>query len=132
MAEAYYVDFVNESGRTWIMGVFQTLPDSLGLEGETAMPGIGMSDQGSVYQRELVSGMAAQFTVKPTYWVGLFNQLVLGEVVSSNVTVGPEKLQFGEGQNLATVTTRDDGEKLKMEIKYGHMTALSIAYNSSP
>jgi len=208
MADSYYVDFINKSGRTWTMGVYQTLPDSLGLEsvswlqttvadggesgvaweidylamlanyrqlggkgvykasqkkttslgkkwkivykegvqqlvedgaadrpdqiyifndsGETATPGFGMSGQGSVFKREIFSGTGAQFIVKPTYWVGLFNQLVLGEVISSNVTVGPEKIQFGEGQNLATVTARVDGSTLKMDIKYGRLTALSM------
>lgn len=208
MAESYYIDFVNNSGKTWTMGVYQTLPDSIGLEsvswlqtavpdggesgvswnidylamlanynqtggkgvykasqkkttslgkrwkivykdgvqqlvedgnadradqiyifnesGETASPGFGMSGQGSVYKREIFSGTGAQFVVKPTYWVGLFNQLVLGEVISSNVTVGPEKIQFGEGQNLATVTAKIDGSTLKMDIKYGRMTSLSM------
>lgn len=208
MPESYYIDFVNNSGRTWTMGVYQTLPDSVGLEsvswlqttvadggesgvswdvdylamlasykqtagkgvykasqkkatslgkrlrivysegiqqlvedgaadrpdqiyifndsGETANPGIGMSGQGAVYKKEIFSGTGSQFVVTPTYWVGLFNELVLGQVISSNVTVGPEKIKFGEGQNLATVTARVDGNTLKMDIKYGRMTSLSM------
>ncbi|RJS24029.1 hypothetical protein DRW03_10490 [Corallococcus sp. H22C18031201] len=27
-----YVDFINNTGRTWTMGLYQTLPDSPGLE----------------------------------------------------------------------------------------------------
>jgi hypothetical protein len=208
MAESYYIDFVNRSGRTWTMAAYQTLPDSVGLvsvswlqttaadggdsgvswevdylamladykqeggksvykasqkkttalgkkwkvvykeglqqlvedgtadrpdqiyifndSGETANPGFGMSGQGALYKSEVLSGTGAQFVVTPTYWVGLFNQVVLGQVISSNVVVGPEKLTFPSGFNLATVTAKVDGSTLKMGVTYGRMSAVSM------
>jgi rhizosphere induced protein len=209
MAEKYYIDFVNHSGRTWTMAAYQTLPDSVGLvsvswlqttaadggesgvswevdylamlgnykqeggkgvyktaqkkttalgkrwkivykeglqqlvedgaadrpdqiyifndSGEIATPGFGMSGQGAVYKSEVLSGTGAQFVVTPTYWVGLFRQVVLGEVISSNVVVGPEKLTFPSGFNLATVTARLDGSTLKMGVTYGRMSAVNMS-----
>jgi rhizosphere induced protein len=207
MAEQYYVDFINNSGRTWTMGVYQTLPESVGLEsvawqqttvanggesgvewavdyvallssyrqtggkgvykasqklptslgtrwkivykeglqqlepdgtadrpdqiiifndsGELANPGIGMSNEGSVYKRDVLSGSGGQFVVTPTYWVGLFNDLVRGQVISSNVVVGPEKLVFPSGFNQATVTATLDGSSLKLKVAYGRLTMIS-------
>ncbi|WP_193102719.1 hypothetical protein [Burkholderia sp. Z1] len=86
--------------------------------------GIGMSGQGSVYKKGVVSGAAAQFQVTPTYWVGLFNSLVLGEVISSNVVVGPLQLTYPSGLNLATVNATMDGSTIKLNITYGQQVAV--------
>ncbi|KVT60924.1 hypothetical protein WK55_11425 [Burkholderia ubonensis] len=201
----YYVDFNNNTQQTWTMGVYQTLPNSIGLESvswkQTTVPqsgnsgvewdvfynvaianyqqvggvgvykasqtlraelgsawqcvfqdnvqqlvpasasvpsdsilisnvsnnlanlGIGMSGQGSVYKKGVVSGASAQFQVTPTYWFGLFNSLVLGEVISSNVVVGPQQLVYPGGQNLATVTAYMDGNTMKVSVTYGQQVA---------
>jgi hypothetical protein len=102
-------------------------PDSILIyndSGETASPGLGMSGQGSVFKREIFSGAAAQFVVKPTYYIGLFNDLVRGEVISSNVIVGPEKIQFPDGFNVATVHASIQGSKLVLDVQYGRRSSV--------
>lgn len=204
---AYYIDFNNDTGSTWTMGVYQELPNSIGLESvswkQTTVPtrgssgvewevdynvalanyrqlggigvykasqtlgselgtvwecvfqdnvqqlipssgsapsdsiiiknssnqlanlGIGMSGQGSVFKKNVVSGAAAQFQVTPTYYAGLFNNLVLGEVISSNVSVGPQKIVFPDGMNCATVTATMSGENIKMSVAYSQVSLVS-------
>ncbi|GAB6040364.1 hypothetical protein [Endothiovibrio diazotrophicus] len=64
-----------------------------------ANPGIGMAGAASVYKRNTLAGSAAQFEVHPTYYFGLFNNLVRGEVIDSNVIVGPLTLAYPSGFN---------------------------------
>jgi hypothetical protein len=205
----YYVNFSNQTQQTWTMGVYQTLPDSIGLDSVSwqqttvpqngysgvlwtvsynvcianyvqqggigvytasqtlpamlgtswnivftegvqqlqangsapqgnqiiinngsnsyANPGIGMSGQGSVFQNDVASGAAAQFTVTPTYYVGLFNHVQLGEVISTNVTVGPLELQFPTGQNTALLTASMDGDNIVTSISYSSQSSTSLA-----
>jgi rhizosphere induced protein len=186
---AYYIDFNNNTGSTWTMGVYQELPNSIGLESvswkQTTVPtmgsiggigvykasqtlvtelgsvwecvfqdnvqqlvqstgtapadsiiikntsnklanlGIGMSGQGSVFKNSVVSGAKAQFQVTPTYFAGLFNNLVLGEVISSNVSVGPQEIVFPDGMNCATVTASMSGENIKMSVAYSQVSMVS-------
>ena len=84
-----------------------------------ANPGIGMSGAGSVFKRNVNSGADAQFEVTPTYWIGLFNNVVLGEVISSNVIVGPFKLQYPSGFNSATLSAWLDGANIMTKLTYG-------------
>ncbi|MET1535191.1 hypothetical protein [Burkholderia sola] len=102
-------------------------PDSVLINNKStnlANLGIGMSGQGSVFKKGVVSGASAQFQVTPTYWVGLFNSLVLGEVISSNVVVGPLQLSYPSGQNLATVNAYMDGNTIKLNVTYGQQVAV--------
>jgi hypothetical protein len=203
----YYVDFNNQTDRTWTMVVYQTIPASIGLDSvawkKTTVPksgesgveweidylvalanykqstgvgvykaaqklnaslgskwkvvfqdgvqqlepdgsgepgfivikndsgnpadiGIGMSGESSVYKRDVLSGSAAQFQVTPTYYVGLFNDLIYGTVISSNVIVGPLPLVFPSGNNKAVLTASLDGSKIKLGLKYE--TALVADY----
>jgi len=205
----YYVDFYNNTDRTWTMAVYQTLPNSVGLDsvswlqstapkggstgvqfdvtynvalanyrqdngigvykssqtlhaelgtawqivyadgvqqlepagkaplpqqilitnssGKEANPGIGMSGSPSVYKRKVNSGAGAQFQVTPTYYVGLFNNVVLGEVISSNVIVGPKVLKYPSGDTQATVTANLDGENIILRIDYGATVSASLS-----
>ncbi|MFH1912959.1 MAG: hypothetical protein ABIK45_01615 [Pseudomonadota bacterium] len=200
--DKYYVNFDNDTDRTWSLAVYQTLPSSIGLDsvawklstvprsgssgvfwevsynvalasyrqdtplgvyyssqaldthlgfewdivyrdgvqqlelvqslpvgledhilinnksGLEANPGIGMSGTGSVFKRNVLSNSAAQFKVTPTYWVGLFRDVQLGEVISSNVEVGPIKLAFAEGSNVATVSAVRLGDSIEYSTKY--------------
>jgi hypothetical protein len=50
----------------------------INTSGLLANLGIGMSGQGSVYKPGVVGGAEAQFTVTPSYWVALFNQVEIG------------------------------------------------------
>ncbi len=85
----------------------------------SANPGIGMSGYGSVFKRGLLSGANAQFVMTPTYWVALFNQLVLGEVIGSNVTAGPLELQYPPGLTTARLTASIEGQRLDLTLTYG-------------
>lgn len=198
----YYVDFKNTTDRTWSMAVYQTIPNSIGLDsvawklstvpqsgfsgvtweenynvalaeyrqdaplgvyyssqamdtnigyewdivykhgvqqlelvqalpqdlkdhilinnksGLEAHPGIGMAGMGSVFKRNVLSNASAQFKVTPTYWVGLFRDVQLGEVISSNVEVGPMKLSFAEGSNVATIEALRLGDSIECAITY--------------
>lgn len=94
---------------------------------KTANPGIGMSGSPSVYKRNVNSGAGAQFQVTPTYYVGLFNDVKKGEVISSNVIVGPKKLQYPSGETTATVTADLDGASIILRIDYGSTLSMSLA-----
>ncbi len=203
----FYCDFSNQTTKTWTMCVYQTLPDSIGLDSvawkqttvphsgfsgvtwdetynvaianyqqtggigvytaaqtlstelgtswdivfkdgvqqlvssgtttpgqiiinnksnELANPGIGMSGQGSVYKNNALSGSSAQFKVTPTYWVGLFNSLQLGEVISSNVIVGPFQLTYNQGMTRAIVTATESGSSINVDIKYSQSMSFSM------
>ncbi|WP_437923040.1 hypothetical protein WMF37_28900 [Sorangium sp. So ce291] len=92
-----------------------------------ANPGIGMDGQGSVYKNGVASGASGQFVVTPTYWAGLFNQVELGEVISSNVIVGPFEVTYPSGMNVATLDARMDGESIVVDISYSSRTMHSRA-----
>jgi len=200
--DMYYVDFNNMTGRTWTMAVYQTIPNSIGLDsvawkrtavptsgnsgvfweasynvaisdylqdtpmgvykasqamatelgyewdivyidgvqqlklvqalspdkqeyvvinnksGLVANPGIGMAGVGSVFKRSVLSNASAQFKVVPTYWVGLFRDVQIGEVISSNIEVGPIELQFAEGSNVATIDAFRKGDSITYNTSY--------------
>jgi len=92
------------------------------VSNQLANLGIGMSGEGSVYKNNVVSGGAAQFTVTPTYYFGLFNQVVLGEVISSNVIVGPTEIQFPNGMNQANVTALMSGATIVVDVAYSQVS----------
>ncbi|MBV8070958.1 MAG: hypothetical protein JO270_13700 [Acidobacteriaceae bacterium] len=203
----YYVDFTNKTPQTWSMSVYQTLPDSIGLDSVswkqtrvptggtsgvswnvqynvalaeykqiggigvyksnqlleaalgsvwdivfedevqqlkfssasgtpgqilirnesnlTANAGIGMSGAGSVFKKNVLGGASAQFLVTPTYYVGIFNQLELGEVISSNVIVEPLEIKYPSGMNKATLTAYLDGQNIKLDLAYTN--SISVA-----
>ncbi|MGB7442671.1 MAG: hypothetical protein WA919_16530 [Coleofasciculaceae cyanobacterium] len=85
---------------------------------QLANPGVGMSDSPAVYKRKTLGGSTAQFQVTPTYYVGLFNNVELGTVISSNVIVGPLKIQFPSGMNKGVLTAVLDGESIKLDLTY--------------
>jgi hypothetical protein len=91
-----------------------------------ANPGIGMYGNPSVYQHEIYGGSAAEFIVKPVYWAALFNSLIEGEVISSNVTVGPVQLNFVAPLNLATVTASITGNNIALDVTYGSRTSADM------
>ena len=95
--------------------------------GIVANPGIGMSGAGSVYKQDVLSGSSAQFEVTPTYWAGLFNDVVLGEVISSNVIVGPVQLQYPSGTNDATITADLDGDNIVLTVSYSTSVTLALS-----
>ena len=91
-----------------------------------AYPGFGMSGSGAVYKKDTLSGSSAQFIVKPTYWVALFNQIVLGEVISSNIVVGPLEIKFVEQLNRATLTASVVGSSIRLDLQYSEALSTSV------
>jgi len=87
--------------------------------GRIANPGIGMSGSGAVFKNGVNSGAAAQFQVTPTYYIGLFNNVVKGEVISSNVIVGPKKIVYPSGETRGTATATLDGSTIVLSVSYG-------------
>lgn len=98
------------------------------ISGRSANQGIGMSGQGAIYQNDVLSGSTSQFKVTPTYWGGLFNNLVRGEVISHNVVVGPVKLQYPSGMNNATITANLDGERIVLSTSYSSAMVMSLEH----
>lgn len=99
-----------------------SMPDQITIQNNSndfANLGIGMSGNASVYQYQVNSGASAQFQVTPTYYVGLFNNLKLGTVISTNVTVGPLTLAYPQGQTAATLTATLSGAQIKLALSYG-------------
>ena len=92
-----------------------------------ANPGIGMSGEGSVFKNSVLSGASAQFTVTPKYYVGLFNQLQIGEVISSNVVVGPLELVYPTGNNKATLTASISGNNIELSLAYTVVQKVALA-----
>jgi len=205
----YYVDFKNETSRTYVMAVYQQLPDSVGLDsvawkratapklgicgvkwdvdynvaladytmaapsgvymssqilptilgkkwkciwgegcqelvedgegtpghilisnnsGFEANLGIGMDNQGSIFKRNVMSGENAQFRVEPTYYIGLFRNVVLGEVISGDVIVGPMQLKFSGNMNCALLRLYVEGSTIKYQIEYSMKGSMSIEH----
>lgn len=195
----YYVDFENKTDRTWTMGVYQEIPQSVGLDsvswkqstapqggstgveweidylvavanykqtgaigvykssqklatklgtkweviykenvqqlneigttqpgcieivnnsGKMANPGIGMSGAPSVFKRNVLGTSNTLFKVTPTYYVALFNQLELGAVISTVVSIAPLEVKFPQGTNKAVLTASLDGDNLKVDLQY--------------
>jgi hypothetical protein len=114
-------------------GQIQPEPDEILILNQSnllANPGIGMSGQGSVYKHEVLGGADAQFVVTPTYWIALFDQVELGDVISSNVSVGPIELQF-DGNNAATLTASlsPDHQSILLNLAYSQQMARTPAGN---
>lgn len=90
-----------------------------------ASPGIGMSGSPSVFVRSLAIGETASFQVTPTYYVGLFTELKKGEVISTNVSFGPLRLQYPTGETNATLTATMDGNAVVLRLTYGMTIGLN-------
>ena len=78
-----------------------------------------MSGAPSIYQQDVNGGATALFTVKPTYWVALFNSVILGQVISTDVSVGPMMITFPGGLTSATLNADLDGQNIVLTISYG-------------
>jgi len=113
---------VLEDGEQQLMPAGQApLPEQIiirNVSNRMASPGIGMSGSGSVFKRGVNSGASVEFQITPNYFVGLFNDVVRGEVISGNVIIGPQKLTYPSGKNTATVTADLEGFNIVLRIDY--------------
>lgn len=97
------------------LGAYVVIHNQSGL---VANPGIGMSGLGSAYKRDVLSNASAQFKVTPTYYAALFRNVELGEVISSNIEVGPIEIKFSSGANVADITAVRDGDAVELSCGY--------------
>ncbi len=77
--------------------------------------GIGMDGRLSLVKRFVYSGNNAQFVVKPRYYVGIFHDLMPGEIISGNQVYGPLEVVFSGGQTLKCFRARIDGHNFVFE-----------------
>jgi len=95
--------------------------------GRNANLGIGMSGVGSVFKSNVNSGAQAQFVVTPTYWAALFNDVVLGQVISSNVTIMPLMLEFAGGITRIDLEAWLEGQTLRFgEVNTGNFVSTPL------
>lgn len=82
--------------------------------------GVGQSGHGFVYKRNVLGNVSVQFVMSPASWVGLFESVQLGQVVSRGTTsVGPLPLSFQGVNDHATLTASMAGESLTLSLTYG-------------
>lgn len=121
----------------WLDGVQQLVPDQTSTpvpgqiliknsSDQLANLGIGMSGQGAVFKQGVDSGANAQFVVSPTYYAGLFDDVQLGQVISSDVATDPQTLVFPSGLDYATITATLNNGVLTVSIGYKHATDADI------
>lgn len=124
-------------GTAWKVGCQQLVPDpdtevpanSIYISNDSNMlanPGIGMDGAAALYQRDVEGGARAQFEVTPVYYAGLFNRVILGEVIKLNVSVGPIHLTFPNGTNKATLTATTDNGVIKVDTEYSKRSTFSL------
>lgn len=65
--------------------------------GALANPAIGVDGSIALVKSDVYSGNDAQFLVDPTYWVALYSDVTLGEVISGNQVHGPLMVKFDGG-----------------------------------
>ena len=81
--------------------------------GLVANMGIGMSGAGSVYLGNALSGTKADFKVTPRYWAALFDSVVVGQVISNEISAaGPVEVVFAGGITSITLTAWVEGQTL--------------------
>lgn len=94
--------------------------------GYAANPGITVSGSAVAFKRDLPSGAAAQFIIRPIYYAGLFASIRVGEVVGRAV-IGPLALQPARGVSDATLIARVEGRNMWLELRPGKMELVSLA-----
>ena len=71
----------------------------------TSKLNLGLEIGGSLMaiQEHVAGGVAAQFQITPTYYLGLFTNLKEGSFVSSDAAIGPISIKFPDGKNHVEV-----------------------------
>ena len=64
--------------------------------------------------RTFHGGESVQFFVHPTYYVALFREIQVGELVTSDIAISPIQVKFDSGFKNATVTAVNDGGTYKL------------------
>lgn len=97
------------------------------VSGQLANPGLGMDGKGAVYQQGLFSGLSVLFETSPLLWVGLFDLISPGEVITGGLNrkvsfmttmAGPWALKYPAGQNGATLKAWIENSSLQTSLEY--------------
>jgi hypothetical protein len=96
------------------------------MSGSSANPGVGMDGSAAAYRRDRLSNSNSLFKAAPapTYHAALFQNLVLGEVIGSNVLVGPWELTFTGNADKATVIAEEIEGTIIVTVNYSTTSAL--------
>lgn len=87
--------------------------------GRVCTVGFGMGGSPSVYRKSLESGTSLQINPFPTTYIGLFNDVERGEVISGNVAVGPLVLEYPRQETCAALTASPRGSEIVLSLAYG-------------
>ena len=87
--------------------------------GRVFTAGFGMGGSPSVYKKALESGTSLTVDPLPTIYVGLFNHLEKGEVISGNIAVGPLVLQYPRHETCAALKASVQGNETVLSLAYG-------------
>jgi hypothetical protein len=81
--------------------------------------GIGMDKVLTAVVPNVPGNVTEDFNIHPTYYVSAYQDLKIGQIVDSVGRIGePIKLDFPNYKS-ATVTLEQDGDSLKLSVKYG-------------
>ncbi|HEX4862433.1 MAG TPA: hypothetical protein VFV02_00075, partial [Acidimicrobiales bacterium] len=96
--------------------------------GSLANPGIGMDGSAAFYVPDVRSDVNFAFSVPPApiYYAALFQNIELGEVIGSNVDVGPFELTFSEGADKVTLTAEEADGSIDVTLTYSTQPSLTL------
>lgn len=105
------------------------LPTSLQVDnasGQTVNAGLAYGGTGAIYRSGLANGVNVQFGTTPLFWAILVDSIQHGELVRQgtadaamfNSFVGPQAVQFPNGQPNLVATATQDGGGVQLALGY--------------
>jgi hypothetical protein len=89
------------------------------VSGGLAHPTLRLPGARPVGPRDVPSGAAAQFHVAPHFWAALVADVVHGEVVESNVVVGPVRVEFPPGcRRVSFIAAVDETGRIELRVAF--------------
>ena len=104
--EGYNYEAVMDGGYVQINEIGKGNPGYINFKNNTkSKQNLGLEIDGSLValQEVVPGGVNAQFQITPTYYLGLFSNLTIGSLVSSDVEVGPVEIKIPDGKNTVEV-----------------------------
>ncbi|CAG8548329.1 7155_t:CDS:2 [Ambispora gerdemannii] len=91
----------------------------------TASLGIGMSGKLSAIKRKVYVDATAAFKVTPTFYVGVFTDLEIGDIITDDVILANKKIVF-DGDNVATIRAYLKGHVFNIDVAYSNRASSSL------
>ncbi|CAG8441208.1 13848_t:CDS:2 [Ambispora leptoticha] len=91
----------------------------------TASLGIGLSGKLSAIKRKVYVDSVAAFKVTPTFYVGVFTDLEIGEIITDDVILANTKIVF-DGDNVATIRAYLTGHVFNLDVTYSNRASSSL------